>query len=349
MECRLSVIIPTYNRAYCIKDCLDAILKCAEKQMEVIVVNDGSTDDTEAVVQSIMRDDKRVRVISQKNKGVSAARNAGLRNAQGEYLLFSDSDDWIEGENITKLLDYADNQKADITVFGRINHYTDGKTKRFQYVNRTICVTDDIGAAASETILTNTEYGWSCCNKLYRRELVTSQNLCFIDYSSVNSEDRLFNLGAFVSAKVISFFDGCSFHNIVHDNSLSKVKFFDNLVERNVASYEWVCRYLQSLPNDVRVQLLRYYYVSFLNNIMVLAARRNREPMVKAIKQMKETIAGMESVLKTWSFSLEKGNADLLSGFSKKNRLLDYLLITRKWHSATMSMLYMYVKVMNVQ
>lgn len=348
MNYRLSVIIPTYNRAYCIENCLEAILRCTEQQMEVIVVNDGSTDDTETIVQEVMKADKRVSLISQENKGVSAARNAGLHKAQGEYLMFSDSDDWIEGENIAKLLDYADNQKADITVFGRINHYTDGKIRELLHTQRTISVCDDIGAAAGKTILKNTEYGWSCCNKLYRREIVVSQNLCFIDYSTVNSEDRLFNLGYFASAKTISFFDDCSFHNIVHDDSLSKAHYFERLVERNVNSFMWVCRYLQNLPTAIRAQLLRYYYISFLNNVAVLSAGRNHESMMKAIRQVKETVAGMEGILRAQSLSLGKRNVQLLPSLGRKNRLLDCLMITMRWHSVAAAMLYIYVKFMRV-
>lgn len=348
MNCRLSVIIPTYNRAYCIKDCVEAILRCTEKQMEVIVVNDGSIDDTEMIVRDLMKDDERLTLISQENKGVSAARNAGLDKAQGEYLIFSDSDDWIEGENIANLLDYADSQKADIVVFGRINHYADGKILKLLHTKKTISVLDDIGAAAGQTILKNTEYGWSCCNKLYRREIVVSQNLRFIDYSTVNSEDRLFNLGVFAGAKKISFYDSCAFHNIVHDDSLSKARHFERLVERNVNSFTWVCQYIRSLPDEICTQLLRYYYVSFLNNVAVLSAGRNCKSLMNVIRQIKETAAEMENVLKEQSLSLGKRNAHLLPELSGKNLLLDWMLIKLKWRSLTALMMYLYVKMVKV-
>jgi len=198
------------------------------------------------------------------------------------------------------------------------------------------------------TILNNTEYGWSCCNKLYRRELSVLQNLCFEDYNTVNSEDRLFNLGYFVHARKVSFFDGCSFHNIVHDDSLSKKHFFGRVVERNINSFELVCRYLKSLPADIRTQLLRFYYVSFLNNVAVLSSGRNCESMKNTIQKIKETATGMNRILKKHSMSLGKRNARLLLIPGKKNSLLDYLMITLKWHSAIAAMLHIYVKVTKI-
>lgn len=316
--------------------------------MEVIVVDDGSTDETETIVRDLMKEDERLTLISQGNKGVSAARNAGLDKAQGEYLIFSDSDDWIEGENIAGLLDYADGQDADIVVFGRINHYVDGRVLKLLHNRETISVQDNIGAAAEKTILKNTEYGWSCCNKLYRREIIVSHNLHFIDYSTVNSEDRLFNLGVFAGTKKISFYDSCSFHNIVHDDSLSKVQYFENLVERNVRSFAWVCQCIRQLPDEIRAQLLRYYYISFLNNVAVLAAGRNGEPLMSVISQINETATGMENILKEQALSLGKGNVQLIPNLSRKNRLLDCLIIKLKWRSVAAAMLYLYVKIAKV-
>ena len=338
MDCKLSVIVPTYNRAYCIKNCLEAILRCTERQMEVIVVDDGSTDNTEAVVQEVMRADNRVSLISQENNGVSKARNTGLSEARGEYLLFSDSDDWIEGENIAKLISYADMHKADIAVFGRINHYPDGRIRELLQPRKTISVGEDISAAAGMTILKNTEYGWSCCNKLYRREIAIAYDLRFIDYDSVSSEDRLFNLGYFANSSKIAFFNECAFHNIIHDGSLSKGCYFKRLVERNV----------QNFPTEERTQLLRFYYLSFLNNVAVIASGRNGESIGNAVKQMRETISGMDHLLKKKGLSLGKRNARLLPELSKKIRLLDWMIIERKWHSMTAAMLICLLRLLKV-
>ena len=91
----ISVIIPAYNVESYIGDCLLSLIKQTFKDIELIVINDGSTDKTGEIIK-LFEKDKRVKVITQQNKGVSEARNAGLNIAQSEYIGFIDSDDWVD-------------------------------------------------------------------------------------------------------------------------------------------------------------------------------------------------------------------------------------------------------------
>ena len=91
----ISVIVPAYNAEKTLNKCLDSIISQTLVDIEIIVVNDGSTDSTEAIVESYMSSDNRIKLINQVNQGLGAARNVGLDIAIVEYISFIDSDDWI--------------------------------------------------------------------------------------------------------------------------------------------------------------------------------------------------------------------------------------------------------------
>lgn len=114
---RVSVIIPVYKVEKYIKQCVDSVLNQSFRDIEIILVDDGSPDDCGSICDSYAETDERVRVIHQKNMGLSAARNAGIEAAVGEYLMFVDSDDWVE-QNFCKVpYELAEAHGADLVMF----------------------------------------------------------------------------------------------------------------------------------------------------------------------------------------------------------------------------------------
>ncbi len=113
---KISVIVPVYNVAPYLKQCLDSIVNQTYRNLEIILVNDGSTDNSPEICQQYQQQDQRIRVISQKNAGLSAARNTGLDIATGQYVTFVDSDDWFATNNalatLHRLIDQHDVQIA---------------------------------------------------------------------------------------------------------------------------------------------------------------------------------------------------------------------------------------------
>ena len=103
-EKKLSVIVPVYNTAEYLEKCISSILNSSYQNLEIICINDGSTDDSEKVLNNLAQKDSRIKVVHTQNGGVSKARNLGLSMAQGEFVSFVDSDDWIESEYYTALL-----------------------------------------------------------------------------------------------------------------------------------------------------------------------------------------------------------------------------------------------------
>ena len=100
---KVSIIIPAYNVEKYILKCINSLLEQTEKEIEIIIVDDGSKDKTNLIVKEIIKKHANIVLIEQGNKGVSAARNAGLQNAKGKYTMFIDADDWLEKDAIENL------------------------------------------------------------------------------------------------------------------------------------------------------------------------------------------------------------------------------------------------------
>ena len=113
----VSIIVPVYNKERFLRQCLDSLLDQTYRAIEIICVNDGSTDGSLEILQDYAERDNRIVVIDQENKGAGNARNAGIRIARGRYLQFLDADDFFEPVMIEKMLKKADAKDADIVIF----------------------------------------------------------------------------------------------------------------------------------------------------------------------------------------------------------------------------------------
>ena len=113
----VSVIIPVYNVEKYLEECIDSVLAQTYQNIEIILVDDGSTDSSGLICDRYAEKNTNISVIHQKNSGLSAARNSGLNKANGDYIYFLDSDDYISADAIEKLFSIAENDKSDIVFF----------------------------------------------------------------------------------------------------------------------------------------------------------------------------------------------------------------------------------------
>ena len=119
----ISVIIPVYNVEPYLRKCLDSIVNQTYRDLEILVVDDGSTDGSGAICDSYAEKDERVVVFHTENRGLSAARNLGLDNAKGEWINFLDSDDWMDSECFEFAISVAEDKKADLVFWGYVKEY----------------------------------------------------------------------------------------------------------------------------------------------------------------------------------------------------------------------------------
>ncbi len=188
MEPKFSIIIPVYNVEKYLKKCLDSIVKQTVQNREIILVDDGSIDSSGYICDEFAKKEENVKVFHQKNQGLSAARNTGVREASGEYLIFIDSDDcWIHSR-VLEYIQYAIEKKPDIVVWS-YTKVVDQDVERF-LSERASSVTPDItywSDAPLEKLMNKRLYIASAWDKAVRRDIFMNNNLWFEE--GVTSED----------------------------------------------------------------------------------------------------------------------------------------------------------------
>ncbi len=185
---KISVIIPVYNCADYLPRCLNSILNNTYKELEIICVDDGSTDSSLSIMKEFAEKDSRICVVHQKNGGASSARNTGLRRAGGSYVAFIDVDDWVHSQYFEILYTYMEKHNADIVMcdWKHVNGNDDVKDETVnQSISHQWFYTGNI---KSNFIY---RYVWG---KLYRKEILENQEFS-TDLSY--SEDKAFNISVF--------------------------------------------------------------------------------------------------------------------------------------------------------
>ena len=226
MEPILSVIVPSYNNAPWLGRCLDSILNQTFRELEVLVVDDGSADESPKVIRAFEGRDRRVRGFFQENSGVTAARLAGVARAAGQWITFVDSDDYIEPDMYERLMNNAVKYDADITHCGQKMIYPDGHVD--YYYNTGECWQQDRLTGLRE-LLEEKRIEPGLCNKIFRRELFAGLE-DFMDRSIKNNEDLLMNYYLFGRADRSVFEDFCPYQYLIREGSASRRKLNDHLV-----------------------------------------------------------------------------------------------------------------------
>lgn len=170
---QISIVIPVYNGEKDLPVMLHSLQQQIYTDYEVLVVNDGSLDGTLRVAEEFAQEDIRIRILSQENLGVSAARNHGLQEAGGEYIIFFDADDKAPADALKKMYDTARERQADMVV-GILETVSDGKTEINQ-ASKTLAAQNEISPRDPAFIKT-----WSQCNKMYRRKFLIENNIRFL-------------------------------------------------------------------------------------------------------------------------------------------------------------------------
>lgn len=225
----ISYIVPVYNAQACLTVCVDS-LTGQDGEMEIILVDDGSGDGSGALCDALAEGDGRIRVIHQENGGVSAARNAGLEAAKGEYIWFIDSDDWIEPGAGRAMRAVADAENADMAVCGIISDYRgSGESVPIPQVD-TRCYRGLEGAAQALLSLDRQQLLTFSGNKLYRRAFLERINARF---EQVNGpvEDALFQFFVFPKASCIAMVNQIFLHYVQHSSTSMVHRYFDGLFE----------------------------------------------------------------------------------------------------------------------
>lgn len=215
----ISIVMPAFNAEKWIKAAIESIQKQTYSNWELIIVNDGSTDNTQGVCEAYCKKDKRISVIKQKNKGVCSARNCGMQQIKGEFFIIIDSDDVLLENAIETYVDIAIKDDCDIVICGYIYNFNGIKTirtvdKAISFIPNGSVNTEEVGMLADRAMLAPP---W---NKLYKKKF---SDLRYDTLLSIN-EDLLFSLEAIKNAKRVTVIEESLYEYIIQNElSLSKI------------------------------------------------------------------------------------------------------------------------------
>ena len=237
MQPKVSVIIPVYNVEKYLSKAIESVISQTLKDIEIILIDDGSTDKSYSIIQSYATKDNRIRVLKQKNSGQSSARNKGIELSRGKYLYFIDSDDFIDNDYIEHLVNTAEKENADVVVNSNI--YIIKYQKKYNIFKN---INNKDESFINKYIIKKYSTIWY---KLYKREIQKKYDI-FFDNDIKVGEDGIFNIFFFSKSNNIIFISPNSFYyyNKTNNNSiltLAEYKtFFDNTFNVITKTYNYI-------------------------------------------------------------------------------------------------------------
>lgn len=216
---KLSIIVPVYNVEKYLPKCLESLIKQTLKDIEIICVNDGSMDNSLAILKEFASKDSRIRIIDNQHQGVAKTRNTGIEQSTGEYIGFVDSDDYIDIDFFEKLYNSATKSNSDIAIASILKHKNFFNIYNAKYTKEETAITIQDKIKLCEDKKHFFFYAW---NKIYHSGFIKENNIKFSEGQIY--EDVMFAIKAlYYSNKIISVY-GTKYHYIEHENSLTKYK-----------------------------------------------------------------------------------------------------------------------------
>ena len=209
----ISIIVPIYNAEKYLNKCLNSLINQTKKELEFILVNDGSTDKTEQIIKSYK--DKRIKYFKNKNQGIGKTRNFGIEKATSKYIMFLDSDDYLEETACEELYKKANADNLDLVICDYYKLYENGikeDIKLISFENTTLKETPNL-------LLDVNLAPW---NKIYKKDLIIKNNIKFVE--NLKYEDAPFVAECFDKAKKIGKVDLMLNAYIIHGNSETTVR-----------------------------------------------------------------------------------------------------------------------------
>lgn len=309
---KCSVIVPCYNAENTIERCINSIRESSLKEIEIIVINDGSIDNTLDICNEIKNQDNRVILIDKQNTGAGLSRNEGLKIAKGEYIAFVDSDDWIDDGFLEGMYSLCKKNDLDLSYAEHIRHFMDGSTEdRIFYYEKDFYCREEI----KKEIYHNCVYFPTSEEKanaifavwvgMYKSSIIKDNNIQFVSERDYYSEDSLFNLMFLQYCKKVGLFRERLYHHEIGDNTLTTstelqqkitnwYRYIKNISEKNNIE-KYIIKWLNNTYLD--------FYKAELNNCLKLD--KNKTDKLSLIEEKKHIYSDVKQ-LKITDFATKK-------------------------------------------
>ncbi|MGI6371842.1 MAG: glycosyltransferase [Caldicoprobacterales bacterium] len=290
----ISIVVPVYNVEKYLKECINSLLEQDFRgQYEIICVNDGSTDSSLQVLKEYEKSNEKIVLINQKNKGLSAARNTGLKNAKGKYVMFIDSDDYLKNPKVLSLL-YDEIEKNDLDFVvadfeydyeEKVKNY---RIKRSQAIKNKIMIGRDFYDLGIKT-KSIMSVVW---NKLYKKEFLEKNNLFF--YEGIFYEDMEFTPRVYYLAKRVKYVDEVIIMYRQREGSITS-----NINAEKLDSYLAVAESLNQFNKNYNSESLNnselYTYVKLIRQLRYIKDKDEIELIKSKLKKRRVVYKLMKS------------------------------------------------------
>lgn len=319
---KISFIIPVYNAENFIERCLTNLLKYEGEDVEFIIINDGSTDSSDKIIEKYAKKDDRIIYINKENTGVSNSRNIGIKKASGEYIIFIDIDDYLEENSINKLIDllntnYADlyimpyylkksenEEKIDYSIF--YNKIYDTKENISKLILNFISYVDEEGNRIQNLM-------GSIWSKVFRLDIIKKYNI-FMNENIEITEDTNFLIEYMAHCKNIKVIDYYFYHYTIENSKSLTTKYKEGLYEELEISLNNIVKILNKQNINFKNAILyrRFFNIHFSiineckNNIGFKEKRNNILKILKRIQNNKLEVKGLSKKEKTIKFFIER-------------------------------------------
>ncbi len=277
----VTVVVPVYNVEKYLDRCIESIVNQTYKNLEIILVDDGSPDNCPQMCDDWAKKDNRIKVIHKKNAGAGMARNTGIDNSSGSYILFVDSDDYIDLHTIKECVLSIEKTQSDVVMFGRFTVFADGTVKE------TPVVTDKNHFSGNQVyndilpglFVHERGIGISSCNKIFNLQLIKENNIKYKSERELLSEDAIFHLELFRYVKSISIISKGFYYYFQNENSFSRKyrkdlqKLNNNFLEKSILLCDEY-GYHNQIVNNVRA---RYHIYAFAGMKQIKSCNFSKE------------------------------------------------------------------------
>lgn len=271
MRGKISIIVPIYNVDKYLEECLESLINQTYRNIEIILINDGSTDSSLEICKRYKKVDKRIVLIDKKNEGVSKARNIGLKKASGDYLMFVDSDDYLELNAIELLSQNV--SKETLVMFGYNRVYRNCIVKKGEYL------VINSQTEMERSIFLNDNIGGFIANKIFNRQLIIDNDILFNENLSY-CEDLMFVCDYIKCCKNFKYINVPFYNYRMRKSSVS----YSFLTGKNVSilnTYELLLKKFEDevIVNNIKYRYIESYYIfkKYLNKDLVNSKILNEE------------------------------------------------------------------------
>lgn len=260
----ISVLMPVYNSEKFLEETVQAVINQSYTNWELILVDDGSTDNSKKLCDELRKKENRIKFIDKKNTGVSDTRNVALKNAKGQYVVFVDSDDLIHKDYLKLLVNSMNKYNTDLSVCNFIERKI-SNTGKVEDINREFCPKEVIEMAEMKGYIM--DFGNSgllnpLWNKIYKNQIIKENNITF-DEKVETGEDFIFNLQYFRKTKKISFIKEKLYYYIRRNNNSITYKYIENMYEKGLEIHSL----LESFLEDMNFYNKENAYVLYGNHL----------------------------------------------------------------------------------